>query len=584
VLVVDDLWYSPETLDDEGARRFLGESVVRELDELQCFHGSYAPYWKGGSLLGFREVVPFMEWVNRNQIELTIEPGVKSVLVRADDLRRAEAAARFDEPAFRASTGEVHHNPLADEAARWQEQPDVASLCRKGAQLFESGDIQGSARTFMLAAEAMPQVPPYPVGVCLARAGRLEDAASVLAIEHTFPSAHPKSLALLKDVQERLYVRPKRDARAAESRDDAPPFALFSMPKAFKGHIGVIQRNAIRSWMKLVPRPEIILFGSDEGTAEIAQQYGLPHVPEVKCSEYGTPLVSDLFARAEHAASCGVLAYVNADVMLTQEFAEAVRGTNDRFLKFLMIGEHRDVSLTEQVDFDSANWITRVRSLLLKSAKTHSVFAIDYFVFTRGMWPDMPPFALGRTTWDNWLVHDVGRRGIPVVDATSVATVMHQEHDYGHLTGGRKEAFGGAEAQRNRSLGKDVLDTPMEGLAGATWDADWQLTPGGPVCVDPARVRCERAYELGLTNLRNGVYDEALGWLDKAAQGMSDLPGLHCARAQVLAELGCSELAAEELRAELALRPDNAEARRLLATLEESAVLHEDGVVTPELS
>ncbi len=50
-------------------------------------------------------------------------------------------------------------------------------------------------------------------------------------------------------------------------------------PKAFQGHIGVIQRNAIASWARLQlprqPRPEIILFGNDTGTAKVACELGV---------------------------------------------------------------------------------------------------------------------------------------------------------------------------------------------------------------------------------------------------------------------------------------------------------------------
>jgi hypothetical protein len=44
---------------------------------------------------------------------------------------------------------------------------------------------------------------------------------------------------------------------------------LFSTPKPFVGHVGVIQRNAILSWQRLHPDVEIILVGEDAGTAEV---------------------------------------------------------------------------------------------------------------------------------------------------------------------------------------------------------------------------------------------------------------------------------------------------------------------------
>ena len=45
-------------------------------------------------------------------------------------------------------------------------------------------------------------------------------------------------------------------------------FTLFTTPKPFQGHIGVIQRNALRSWKRLHPDVEVMLFGDDEGAAE----------------------------------------------------------------------------------------------------------------------------------------------------------------------------------------------------------------------------------------------------------------------------------------------------------------------------
>lgn len=79
LVMVDDVWYSPETLDQSDAERFFREVVINEIDPLQCFDGYYASYWKGGSFFGFLEVIPLLEWVNNNRIELAFKPGIKSV-------------------------------------------------------------------------------------------------------------------------------------------------------------------------------------------------------------------------------------------------------------------------------------------------------------------------------------------------------------------------------------------------------------------------------------------------------------------------------------------------------------------------
>lgn len=61
---------------------------------------------------------------------------------------------------------------------------------------------------------------------------------------------------------------------------------IFSCPKPFRGHINIIQRNAIRSWTLLQARPEIILIGNEEGTAEVCKEFGLRHIPDVERNEY----------------------------------------------------------------------------------------------------------------------------------------------------------------------------------------------------------------------------------------------------------------------------------------------------------
>ncbi len=87
----------------------------------------------------------------------------------------------------------------------------------------------------------------------------------------------------------------------APPRPRPPNVRLLSpsspLPRTFDGHIGVIQRNAIASWTRIKPTPEVILFGTEPGTAEAAAEYRLRHIPAVKCNEWGTPLVSDLFAQ-----------------------------------------------------------------------------------------------------------------------------------------------------------------------------------------------------------------------------------------------------------------------------------------------
>ncbi|MCB0280809.1 MAG: hypothetical protein KDD94_14990, partial [Calditrichaeota bacterium] len=74
---------------------------------------------------------------------------------------------------------------------------------------------------------------------------------------------------------------------------------LFSTPKAFTGHIGMIQENAIQSWKNISDQVEIILLGDDVGVKEISHKYNLIHIPKIKKTKLGTPLIDSIFYAAQ---------------------------------------------------------------------------------------------------------------------------------------------------------------------------------------------------------------------------------------------------------------------------------------------
>jgi len=227
---------------------------------------------------------------------------------------------------------------------------------------------------------------------------------------------------------------------------------FFALPKAFQGRFEVIQRNAITSWTRVSPRPEIILFGNEDGTAEIARQFGLRHGPEVRRSEYGTPLVNDLFEKAQDLATCSTLCYVNADILVLSDFMKAVEQVASWRDRFLMAGRKTNLDLDQPLVFESPDWETRLRVLVAKQGVLGMPFEIDYFVFTRGLYRSIPDFAIGRTRWDNWLIGSARASKAPVVDATAAVTVIHQNHDYSHRPEGKAWIKFGEEAKRNRKI------------------------------------------------------------------------------------------------------------------------------------
>jgi len=256
--------------------------------------------------------------------------------------------------------------------------------------------------------------------------------------------------------------------------------SIFTIPKPFQGHNNIIQKNAIKSWIKLRPTCEIILFGDDDGVAETAQELGVKHVSSIEKNEFGTPLLSSVFSFAQKLAKNNILMYANSDVIFFQDLIKAVERIDKS--SFLVCGRRRDLDVEEEIDFEDNEWSGKLHKRVKKEGKLHGLSGIDYFIFPRNL-VKMPPFAVGRPGWDSWLIYDTRSRKIPVINATEVITVIHQNHNFSHSKFGEKKRVGGPEWQRNIEIAGGL--TNMLTLR----DADWVLGENGLRRSDfPARV------------------------------------------------------------------------------------------------
>jgi hypothetical protein len=248
---------------------------------------------------------------------------------------------------------------------------------------------------------------------------------------------------------------------------------IFSTPKPFQGHIGIIQRNAIQSWMRVHPDVEIILFGDEEGTAETACEFGLRHVPNVPRNEFGTKLLRGFFEPAQQMARHELLCYINCDIMILPTFSAAIERAASSFPRFLMVGQRWNTDITEPWDFRDPNWNQQLEALVKNRGLLAGPLGIDYFVFRRGLYRNMPPLVIGRIWWDHWLIWRARSLRIPVVDATAFVKAVHQNHDYSYHPAGAAGVWQDRQARENYEL------------AGGKWhlytieDATHRLTPAG---------------------------------------------------------------------------------------------------------
>lgn len=242
---------------------------------------------------------------------------------------------------------------------------------------------------------------------------------------------------------------------------------IFSTPKPFRDHFGIIQTNALQSWLWLHPPCEIILFGDDEGAEEIASRFGVRHIPRIGCNKWGTPLISSLFEEAQKIANNQILCYLNADIILMSDFIQSVQRLKRR--KFLLVGQRWNLEVNTLLNFDDPGWESKLRAKVVERGILDKPDGLDYFVFPKGTFSDIPPFSVGRPGWDNWMIYWARYLGIPVIDVTPSVTVVHQIHDYSHHPQGKDGVWKGQEAEANFRLLKKGSDS------FTLWDATWIL-------------------------------------------------------------------------------------------------------------
>ncbi len=211
---------------------------------------------------------------------------------------------------------------------------------------------------------------------------------------------------------------------------------LFSAPKPFTNpHIATIQRNAIKSWT-LLPDTEVVLLGEEDGLAETARELGVKHIPHVERNASGVPLISSMFALARQNSTSDLLCIVNADMILMPDFVEAARRSRLQRDKFVLLSQRWDLDITQPIEF-TAGWQETLRDTVHVTGSLHRPAGSDFFLFPKSCYTDVPSFTIGRAGWDNWMIYKARRENWAVIDCTPSLMIVHQNHDYSHLPGGK---------------------------------------------------------------------------------------------------------------------------------------------------
>ena len=243
---------------------------------------------------------------------------------------------------------------------------------------------------------------------------------------------------------------------------------IIAAPRAAEAPHDGLQRAAARNWRRLSPNVEVLLLGDEPGMDELAHVAAARRVPLALRTQTGRPRLDEVFRRAQAEASTPLVAFVNADILLRSILIDVVVRLREQIARpFLAVSRRIEVDPPHGGLPDMDEWALQH---LANAGQLAPPYAIDFFAFDRGELR-LPAFAIGAAAWDNWMIYNALRRGLPVIDLSDLRAVIHQNHDEGYAAG-KVPDWTNAENAANLDLAGlavrfDVRDATHELYEGA---------------------------------------------------------------------------------------------------------------------
>lgn len=184
----------------------------------------------------------------------------------------------------------------------------------------------------------------------------------------------------------------------------------------------VMQRNAVQSWLKLDPKPQIIILGDELGVKELCQEFGLQQVIHLPCAPSGAPYFDHFTRLAREAALYDTMLLVSADIILGQDTIEATKAVKKQLPNGFCVCARKQNIAMKLLDFSKENWMDDIEK------QDWNLWAAgDYFLHHKDFLTTMPRFIAGRSSVDNWMFKLACHHNY-LVDATGSITVLHHNH------------------------------------------------------------------------------------------------------------------------------------------------------------
>jgi hypothetical protein len=236
---------------------------------------------------------------------------------------------------------------------------------------------------------------------------------------------------LLRNMNEDLKANADQEQAALKIRLGSPKLELTRKSGRFFS-----ETDALASWTKLVPPHNVIVFAADTATCDfVKRRYAFRCELDTQCmnQDYQRPEIGCVWKRAVQLSSTELMSYVNADIMLFEDFTDTIKAVSNQLgnSHFVLVGKRTDQEpVPNPIELDSE------RDELYQAAQTrtaHNSGAMDYWVFRRSVLDLVPrtyktfmPFLAGVYRWDNVLLSKfILSDNVTVVDSTKAITALH---------------------------------------------------------------------------------------------------------------------------------------------------------------
>lgn len=219
------------------------------------------------------------------------------------------------------------------------------------------------------------------------------------------------------------------------------------------------QRRALLSWLRLNPRPKVVLLGNDPTFYEVAKEFPewVSVEPKIDYNFGGVPQFHSMVARAQ-AAETHLSMLINGDIILLGDIMPAVDRVAANFDNWVLTAARWDLEAHFPFKFQSpgeksdpnreAALDAEIKEFVHSNGTLHTYGGVDFWLWNNSPVPlfsgAMPPFTFGRSKYDNWFTHEMIAAGLrEVVDASLAVTSAHVAHSYGHVsTVGKQQGSG----------------------------------------------------------------------------------------------------------------------------------------------